>query len=149
MGASADLHVGDLDFRKILPVSRVPAVAGATREPENPNLLSLAMPHDLGRHRRTLDERRAVLHVLAVARHQDLVEGDFVPRLRIEQRDLDRDARLGAELAGGGGKVWGGKWGGNQKKLLGLVKPGHFCPSPPGPPGGAIILNSSSRIIGS
>src|ERR1051325_6724911 len=121
MGASADLHVGDLDFRKILPVSRVPAVAGATREPENPNLLSLAMPHDLGRHRRTLDERRAVLHVLAVARPQDLVCG----------------ARPGGEVGAGGGKSWRGKGGGDQKTTWGFRKGTAFFPVPAPPAGGA------------
>src|SRR6266480_3487660 len=81
MRASADLHVGNLDFGEILPVPTVAAIPGPAGEPEN-----------------------ADLHVLAVARDQHLVERHFVARLRIEQRDLDRDSRLGAELAAAGGE---------------------------------------------
>src|SRR5438093_13372995 len=104
MRSSADLHVGDLDFGEVLPVSTVTAIAGAARKPENPDLLVLAVPHDLGGDLGTLDVWLAALHFLAVARDQDLIERDLVARLRIEERDLDRDSRLGAELAATRGK---------------------------------------------
>src|SRR6266550_1500589 len=104
MLSSADLHVGDLDFGEILPVPGVPAVTGAAREPEDPDLLVLAVPHDLGSHLGTLDVWLAALHFLPVARDQHVIERHLVPRLRIEQRDLDGDARLGAELTATGGK---------------------------------------------
>src|SRR6266571_4961416 len=98
MRPSADLHVGDLDLGEVLPVPAVAAIAGAAREPENPDLLALAVPHDLGRDLGALHFRGAGLDVLAVARHENVVERDLVARLRIEQRDLDRDSRLGPEL---------------------------------------------------
>src|SRR6267142_7166456 len=98
MLSSADLHVGDFDFGKVLPVTGVTAIPGAARKPENPDLLVLAVPHDLGRDLGTLDVWLAALHFLAVARDQHVVERDLVSRLRVEQRDLDRNTRLGAEL---------------------------------------------------
>src|SRR5438552_11649426 len=104
MRASADLHVGNLDFGEILTVPTVAAVPGPAREPENADLLVLAVPHDLGGDLGTLDVWLPALHVLPVARDQHLVERHLVARLRIEQRDLDRDSRLGAELAAAGGK---------------------------------------------
>src|SRR6266849_755308 len=104
MRSSADLHVGDLDFGEVLPVSTVTAIAGATRKPENPDLLVLTVPHDLGGDLGTLDVWLAALHFLAVARDQHVIERHLVPRLRVEQRDLDRDARLGAELTATGRK---------------------------------------------
>src|SRR5712671_5886016 len=119
---SADLHVGDLDFGEILPVPSVPAIAGAAREPENPDLLILAVPHDLGGDLGALDVWLAALHVLPVARDQHVVERDFVPRLRIEQRDPDRDARLGAELATTGGENRVTHRARNLSRGLGLVK---------------------------
>src|SRR6266516_3095545 len=91
MRSSADLHVGDLDLGEVLPVPRVATITRAAREAENPDLLALHL-------------RGSVLDMLAVAREQNLIERDFVPRLRIEQRDLDRDSRLGAELLATGGK---------------------------------------------
>src|SRR6266498_2075380 len=102
MLSSADLHVGDLDFSEVLPMPGVAAIAGAARKPKDSNLLVLAVPHDLGRDLGTLDVWLAALDFLPVARDQHVVERDFVPRLRIEQRDLDRDSRLGAELAATG-----------------------------------------------
>src|SRR5439155_5593076 len=104
MRSSADLHVGDLDFGEILPLPSVAPIPGPAREPENADLLFLAVPHDLGGDLGTLDVRLAALHFLPVARDQDVVERDCVPRLRIEQRDLDRDSRLGAELTATGGE---------------------------------------------
>src|SRR5260221_10906836 len=104
MLSSADLHVGDFNFREILAVSGVAAIAGAAREPEDPNLLTLAVPHDLGRDLRALHLRRASLDVLAVARYEDVVERDLVSRLRVEQRHLDGDSGLGAELSPTGGE---------------------------------------------
>src|SRR5437870_12940119 len=104
MRSSADLHVGDLDFGEVLPVSTVTAIAGAARKPENPDLLVLAVPHDLGGDLGTLDVGLAALHFLAVAGNQHVIERHLVPRLRVEQRDLDRDARLGAELTATGGE---------------------------------------------
>src|SRR6185437_1925506 len=102
MRSSADLYVGDLDFGEVLPVSGVAAIPGAARKPENPDLLVLAVPHDLGGDLGTLDVWLAALHVLPVARDQHVVERDFVARLGIEQRDPDRDSRFGAELAAAG-----------------------------------------------
>src|SRR6266516_3938626 len=99
MLSSADLHVGDLDFSEVLPMPGVAAIAGAARKSKDSNLLVLAVPPDLGRDLGTLDQRLAALHLLAVARDQHVIEGHLVPRLRVEQRDLDRDSRLGAELA--------------------------------------------------
>src|SRR6266849_8058908 len=102
MLSSADLHVGDLDFGEVLPVSGVAAIAGAARKPENPDLLVLTVPHDLGGDLGTLDVWLAALHFLAVARDQHVIERHLVPRLRVEERDLDRDSRLGAELTATG-----------------------------------------------
>src|SRR5882762_9158432 len=104
MRSSADLHVGDLDFGEVLPVPSVATIAGTARKPEDFHLLVLAVPHDLGGDLGTLDVRLAALHFLAVARDQHVIERHLVPRLRVEQRDLDRDARLGAELAATGGE---------------------------------------------
>src|SRR2546422_8877313 len=104
MRSSADLHVGDLDFGEILPMSRVPAIPSAPRKPEDTDLLVLAVTHDLGCDLGTLDQRLAALHLLAVARDQHVIERYLVPRLGIEQRDLDRDSRLGAELTAAGGE---------------------------------------------
>src|SRR6267378_5808814 len=102
MLSSADLHVGDLDFGEVLPVPSVAAIAGAARKAENPDLLVLAVPHDLGRDLGTFDVWLAALHFLAVARDQHVIERHLVPRLGIEQRDLDRDSRLGPELTATG-----------------------------------------------
>src|SRR2546430_14082158 len=104
MLSSADLHVGDLDFGEVLPVPSVAAIPGAARKPENPDLLVLAVPHDLGGDLGALHVRRAALDLLAIARDEHLIERHLVPRLGIEQRDFDRDARLGAELAATGGE---------------------------------------------
>src|SRR5437016_2100391 len=101
---SADLHVGDLDFSEVLPVSRMAPIPGAPREPKDPDLLALAVADDLGGDLGALHARHARLDVLAVARHEDLIERDLVPRLCIEQRDLHRDARFGAELLAAGGE---------------------------------------------
>src|SRR5256885_13674503 len=106
MLSSADLHVGDLDFGEVLPVPSVAAIPGAARKPVNPDLLVLAVPHDLGGDLGALHVRRAALNLLAVARDEHVIERYLVPRLGIEQRDLDRHARVGAELAGAGGKDW-------------------------------------------
>src|SRR6266581_3307244 len=75
MRSSADLHVGDLDFGEVLPVPSVATIAGTARKPKDFHLL-----------------------VLAVARDQHVVERHLVSRLRVEQRDLDRDSRLGPKL---------------------------------------------------
>src|SRR6266446_3047391 len=131
---SADLHVGDLDFGEILPVPGVPAVTGAPREPENADLLVLAVPHDLGGDLGTLDVWLAALDFLPVARDQHVVERDLVPRLRVEQRDLDRDARLGAELAATGGENRVTHRARNLNGDLGLVKRRRIAPSRRGPP---------------
>src|SRR6266540_2266988 len=104
MRSSADLHVGDLDFGKILPVPRVAAIAGAAGEAENPDLLALAVAHDLGGDLGTLHLRRTRLDVLPVAGQEDVVERDLVPRLGVEQRHLDGDAGLGPELGTTGGE---------------------------------------------
>src|SRR5437588_7179252 len=102
MRSSADLHVGDLDFREILAMSGMAAIPGATRKPEDPDLLVLAVTHDLGGDLRALHVRRTALDLLAIARDQHVIKGDFRPRLRVEKRDFDGDSRLGAELAATG-----------------------------------------------
>src|SRR5260370_10511919 len=104
MHSSADLHVGDLDFGEILAMSGVTAISGATRKAEDPDLLVLAVTHDLGGDLRALYLRRAALNLLAVAGDEHVIEGDFRPRLRVEERDFDRYARFGAELATAGGE---------------------------------------------
>src|SRR6266403_1514433 len=104
MRSSADLHVGDLDFGEVLPVPGVATIAGTARKPEDFHLLVLAVPHDLGGDPGALDVWLAALHFLAVARDQHVVERDLVPRLCVEQRDLDGDPWLGAELTSTGGK---------------------------------------------
>src|SRR6266446_521242 len=124
----ADLHVGDLDLGEVLPVPAVTAIAGAAREPEDPNLLALAVPHDLGRDLRALHLRGAGLDVLAVARHENVVERDLVSRLRVEQRHLDRNSGLGPELGTTGRedrvthRARNLNWGNR------LVKPRHTVP---------------------
>src|SRR2546423_5899884 len=134
MRSSADRHVGDLDFGEVLPVSRMTPISGAPREPENPDFLALAMADDLGGDLGALHARHARLDVLAVAGHEDLVERDLVPRLRIEQRDLDRDARLGAELLAAGGENGVGHRARNLTRDNWLVKRPHTAPSPLDPP---------------
>src|SRR6266566_3374556 len=104
MRSSADLHVGDLDFGKVLPVPRVAAIAGAAGEAENPDLLALAVPHDLGGDLGTLHLRRTRLDVLPVAGQEDVVERHLVPGFGVEQRHLDGDAGLGPELGTNGGE---------------------------------------------
>src|SRR6266849_2684417 len=134
MLSSADLHVGDLDFGEVLPMSGVAAVAGATRKPEDPDLLVLAVAYNFGRDLGTFDMRRAALHLLAVARDEHVIEGDFRPRLRVEQRDFDRDSRLGAELTAAGGENRVTHRARNLNRDLGLVKRRRTAPSRPGPP---------------
>src|SRR5437899_11682361 len=102
MLSSADLHVGDLDFGEVLPVPTVAAIPGAARKPENPDLLVLAVPHDVGGDLGALQVRRAALDLLAVARDEHVIERRLVPRLGFEQWDLDRDARRGADMAASG-----------------------------------------------
>src|SRR3989442_13684850 len=104
MLSSADLHVGDLDLGEVLPVPSVAAIPGAARKPENPDLLVLAVPHDLGGDLGALHVRRAALDLLAVARDEHVIERYLVPRLGIEQRELDRHARFGGALTTTGGK---------------------------------------------
>jgi len=57
---------------------------------------------DLGGDLGPLHARHARLDVLAVAGNEDLIERDLVPRFGIEQRNLDRDAGLSAELTATG-----------------------------------------------
>src|SRR5882672_2217530 len=102
MVSSADLHVGDLDLGEVLPVPSVATIAGTAGKPKDFHLLVLAVPQDLGGDLGTLDVWLAALHFLAIARDQHVIERHFVPRLRIEQRDLDGDPRLGAELTSAG-----------------------------------------------
>src|SRR6266566_6202928 len=98
MRSSADLYAGDPDLGEILPVPGLAPVSGAARKPENPDLLVFAVAHDFGRNLGALHHRRTGLDVFTVAGDQDAVERHLSTRLRIQQRDLDRDARFGAEL---------------------------------------------------
>src|SRR2546423_677838 len=66
------------------------------------DLLALAVAHALGRDLGALHHRFPRLYVLAVAREQHAVERHLAPGLRLEQRDLDRDSRLGAKLGATG-----------------------------------------------
>src|SRR6266566_3399105 len=102
MRSSADLYAGDPDLGEILPVPGLAPVSGAARKPENPDLLVFAVAHDFGRNLGALHHRRTGLDVFTVAGDQDAVERHLSTRLRIQQRDLDRDARFGAELAPAG-----------------------------------------------
>src|SRR2546421_8356773 len=122
MRASADLHVGDLDFGEILAMSGVTAIPGATRKTEDPDLLVLAVTHDLGGDLRALHVRRTALDLLAVARDEYVIEGDFRSRLRVEERDLDRDSRFGAELTAAGRENRVAHRARNLNGDLGLVK---------------------------
>src|SRR5947208_11120414 len=99
MLSSADLHVGDSDLGEILPMPGVAAITGATGKAENPDLLVLAVTHDLGGHGRSLEQRRAGLNLLAVARCEHAIERHLIARLGREERDFDCDSRLRAELA--------------------------------------------------
>src|SRR6266571_6533689 len=98
MRSSADLYAGDLDLGEILTVPGLATVPGAPRKPENPDLLVFTVAHDFGRNLGALHHRRTGLDVFTVAGDQDAVERHLSTRLRIQQRDLDRDARFGAEL---------------------------------------------------
>src|SRR2546421_4285135 len=104
MLSSADLHVGDSDLGEILPMPGVAAITGATGKAENPDLLVLAVAHDLGGHGRSLEQRRAGLNILAVARCEHAIERHLVARFGREEWDFDRDPGLGAELATTRGK---------------------------------------------
>src|SRR5438034_11668293 len=77
-------------------------VCSSDLEPVDLDLLALAVAHDLGRDLGALHHRFPRLYVLAVAREQHAVERHLAPGLRLEQRDLDRDSRLGAKLGATG-----------------------------------------------
>src|SRR2546428_4592031 len=94
MLSSADLRVGDLDFGEVLPVPTVAAIPGAARKPENPDLLVLAVPHDLGGDPGALHVRRPALDLLAVARDEHVSVRYLVPWLGIQQPGFDRDSPL-------------------------------------------------------
>src|SRR5213594_2165403 len=79
-------------------VPGVAPISAAAREPVDLDLLALAVAHDLGRDLGALHHRFPRLHVLAVAREQHAIERHLAPGLRLEQRNLDRDSRLGAKL---------------------------------------------------
>src|SRR2546425_1314340 len=176
MRSSADLHAGDLDLGEILPVPGLATVAGAPRKPENPDLLVFTVAHDFGRNLGALHHRRTGLDVFTVAGDEDAVERHLSTRLRIQQRDLDRDARFGAELSATRGENGVGHTGRNLNRDNRLVKSGHgkretghgtatfpvsrltfpdscqataYCSVTSRPAGLAIIRNSSSLIIGS
>src|SRR6266571_5001300 len=99
-----ELYVRDLDLGELLPVAGVAPVPGAAREAIDPDLFALGMPHHFGRHLGALENRLAGVHVLPVTREQHLIERHLAPGLGREQRDLDRDAGLGLELAAAGRK---------------------------------------------
>src|SRR5205823_7956850 len=119
-----ELDVGDLDFRELLAMPAVAAVAAAPREAIDLDLLGLAVPHDLGGHLRPLHNRLPRVHLLAVARQQHLVERHLAPGLGGEQRDLDGDPGLGAELRAPGGENGVGHKAGTLIGTYGSVKVG-------------------------
>src|SRR6266566_1141665 len=170
MRSSADLYGGDLDLGEILPVPGLAPVSGAPRKPENPDLLVFAVAHDFGRHLGALHHRRTGLDIFTVAGDQDAVERHLSTRLRIQQRDLDRDARFGAELAPAGRENGVGHRVGTLTGAWDWVKGARssvhgadcsllrapcfrhataYCSVTSRPAGLAIIRNSSSLIIGS
>src|SRR5256885_5423585 len=100
----------------------VAAVAAAPREAIDLDLLGLAVSHDLGGHLRPLHHRLPRVHLLAVAREQDLVERHLAPGLGREQRDLDGDPGLGAELRATGGENGVGHWARKLKRGIRIVK---------------------------
>src|SRR5260221_11172417 len=102
MRASADLHVGDLDFGDILALPSFAAIPGAAREVEDANLLPLAMPHHLGGDLGAFDRRLPSLDVLPIGGQEDAVERDLAPRFGREQRHLDGDPFFGPELLAAG-----------------------------------------------
>src|SRR5437867_11287438 len=92
----------------------VAPISGATCEPVDLDLLAFAVAHDLGGNLGALHNRLPRVHVLAVAGEQHVVEGHLAAGLRFEQRDLDGDARLGAELGAAGR----GNGGGHEARTL-------------------------------
>src|SRR5690349_15772959 len=98
MVSSADRYVADFHFGELLAVSRMTPIARAPREPEDADLLALAVPHHLARHLRALHHRGTGVDLLAVARQEHPVEGHLRPRLGLELGDLDGLPRLGPEL---------------------------------------------------
>src|SRR6266513_937704 len=134
MLSSADLHVGDSDLGEILPMPGVAAITGATGKAENPDLLVLAVTHDLGGHGRPLEQRRAGLNLLAVARCEHAIERHLVARLGREERDFNRDSRLRAELATARRENRVAHRARNLNRDLGLVKRPRTAPSHPALP---------------
>src|SRR4029077_4193063 len=118
-----ELDVGDFDFGERLAMPRVPAIPGAAGEAIDLDLGPFAVAHHLGRHLRAFEHRLPSVHLLAIARQQDSVERDLGPRLGGEERDLDRDSWLGAELRATGGKDRVGHWAGPLIGAYGSVKP--------------------------
>src|SRR6267143_1120012 len=133
MVSSADLHVGDLDLGEVLPVPSVATIAGTAGKPKDFHLLVLAVPQHLGGDLGTLDVWLAALHFLAVARDQHVIERHLVPGLGVEQRDLDRDSRLGPELTATGRENRVTHRARNLSRGLGLVKRPHTARSRRGP----------------
>src|SRR2546426_6797724 len=146
-----EFDVRDLHFGERLPVPGVAPVSGAPREAIDLDLLALAVAHDLGRDFGALHHRLPGMRLLAVAREQHPVERHLAPGLRLEQRDLDGDSRLGAKLGSTGGENGVGHGSRILKEGIEIVKPHApgYCSVTPRPAGFAIIRNSSSRIIGS
>src|SRR5512145_1252928 len=152
MRSSADRHVGDLDFREVLPVPRLATIPATPCKSEDPDLLVLAVAHNFSGHLGTFNFRRAGLNVLAVARDEDVVERHLIPRLGIEQRDFDRDSRLGAKLSTAAHKYGVAHRRGTLIGMVTLVKFWHvprtvfhataYCSVTSRPAGRAIILNS-------
>src|SRR5438552_2642348 len=101
---SPDLHILNLDFGEVLPVTGATPVAGAAREPEDADLVALAVAHHFGGHLGAPHQRLPRLHLLPVADEQDAVEGHSLPGLGREQRHLHGTAGLGLELLATGGE---------------------------------------------
>src|SRR5256885_14458355 len=108
-------------------------VPGAAREPVDLDLLALPVAHDLGRDLGALHDRLPRMHLLAVARQQHAVERHLAPGLRFEQRDLDRDSRLGAKLGATGRENGVGHWARKLERAIWIVKVWEG--------GGSLVLN--------
>src|ERR1051325_6588113 len=123
MVSSAERHVADFHFGELLAVPGVTPVARAPREPEDADLLALAVPPPLARYPGALHHRGAGVDLLAVARQQHPIERHRGPGLGVELGHLDRSPRLGPELLAAGDENGVRHRGRNVNRGKMLVKP--------------------------